>query len=523
MKNNSRYKVIKSLFFLLSVSLGIFFFNKLVDYIIINSGLEFLSFLYGPATSKLSDLIANWGEVVTGVMGIEITFIAIIVQLAANKYSSKIMELFIDNKVNYWVLSLYVISAINVVLVPVTFNEKFDTLFSLGVTCLLLILAIIVVIPHFIYTLNFLHPNYFISYVKKDSEDILKSMASNSEEFNKADKNKITENINFMGDIALNSVFQSDRAVTLLTINALREIVTFYIPLKSKMPKQWFSLTGEEMFDPDFSSYSSFVMKKIERDKIYLERKVFALYEIVFNMSRTTLRDVASGVLLNTELIASSAIKMKDKGAMECAFNYMNSYLRISISGRDPRSAFNTLEHYRIIGEELLNEDPQEVENISFFFKYYGQEANKNSVLFILETAAYDLCRLNEIAYEKGVPNISKLLELFLTLDEPLDDSKESGSSKELSLIGVRIAQTKLAGFYLLKGEKVLARKIFWDMRVEPDHRIAKIKEIIFNTTKEEFWEVTPRGVNFNYVSEERKNALKTFFDWFEEAKENSK
>lgn len=216
-------------------------------------------------------------------------------------------------------------------------------------------------------------------------------------------------------------------------------------------------------------------------------------------------------MLLNTQLITIEAVRWGDQGAIDNCLKYFNSYLRASIRDKDPRSAFNTLEHYRIVAEEVLEKFPEIVQKISVYFRYYGQEANKNQVLFILETAAFDLCRINELAYEKKVKNMNELLDLFLTVDEPAE-----GAEKEVSLIGVRIAQVKLAGYYLLHKEEELARQIFRDMQVEPVARIKKIEGIIFGTALEEFWEVTPRGVNFYYIEPEARAALKQFFGWFD-------
>ena len=308
-----------------------------------------------------------------------------------------------------------------------------------------------------------------------------------------------------------------DRAVSLLALSVLKEILVEYSKRKKHLPEEWFKLTGNEYLDPDFSNYSDFVMTRIEEKQNVLERKIFRLYELIYNNSRTSLRDVASGVLLYSELLAIEFIENDDMTSLNTVFKYYNSYLRSAINGKDPRSAFNAFEHYRIIGEKLLDTYPEEVEKVSFYFKYYGQEASKFSVLFILETAAHDLCRINELAFEKNVPNLLNLLDLFLNLDEPLGEAaKDTENHKELSLIGVRVAQAKLAGFYLMHGNTALARVIFSDMQVEPYYRIQKIRDTILQTTEEEFWEITPRGVNFNYVKPELRSAVIEFFSWFE-------
>jgi len=509
---------IKPLSLIIVISFAIYFVNRWIDSLLIQANLESIFYIFfNKDVGTLTNTLGGLGELVTAVLAIEITVIAIIVQLAATKYSSKIMNLFIEDKKNISVIGLFIITGVNTILVTNTIRSDFVTLYSVAFNLLLIIFSLMIVLPHFNYVFNFLSPDNFLSYVKIKSIKLLDDVISGKEKDIIKAKSKLAKHINFFGDIALNSVFQNDRAVTLLCINALREILEEYLDKKAQLPETWFKLSGDEYFDPDFSSYSQYVMNQIEEQKVLVERKIFGLLELVFNNSRLTLRDVASGVLLNSELIAIKAMQVKDKGALTCAFQYFNSYLRIAIREKDPRSAFNTFEHYRIVAEELLIGNAGEVEKIAFYFRYYGQEANKNQVFFILETAAHDLCRLNEVAYDLNVPNLKTLLMQFLQLDEPIEESNEQGvDTKELSLIGVRIAQVKLAGYYLLKGEKELARIIYQDMTIEPMSRIEKVKDLIFNTTTEEFWEITPRGINFYYVSPERREALKEFLSWFE-------
>jgi hypothetical protein len=516
MQKNEITQLYKPFLILILISFSIFGINRIIDILLIKYQIEFFANFFPKDLNILGNTIGSLADLVVGVLGIEITVIAIIVQLAATKYSSKIIELFIGHRINFVVISIFVVTAVNTVLVTNTMHETLITSYSLSFSILLIIIGLLIVIPHFSYVFNFLRPDTFLGYVRDKAIKIMDE-AKNADA-GKIDKLKeeINKQINFIGDVALNSTSQADRAVTLLCIGYLREIAVHYLNSKKQLPEKWFQLSGEEYFDPDFSSYSSFVMKRIEEDKVLLERKIFGLYELIFNNARLTLRDVASGVLLNSELIAIEAIEQKDKGALHCAFQFFNSYLRIAIRERDPRSAFNTLEHYRNIAKELLKAEPEEVEKVAFYFKYYGQEANKFQVLFIIETAAHDLCRINELAYEYKVENLRKLLDQFLTLDEPIEESQEKTSTKELSLIGVRIAQVKLAGFYLLNGEHELARIIYNDLKVEPKTRIQKIKEIIFNTKEEEFWEITPRGINFYFLTPERREALLEFFSWFE-------
>ncbi|GMU89321.1 MAG: hypothetical protein AMXMBFR49_15290 [Chlorobiota bacterium] len=512
----------KPLALLFVSALLIYLFGRMMDHLFVYFNFNPLAALYAEHVDSLTNTLGGLGEVVTGVLSIEITALAIIVQLAANKYSSKIFELFFENRINVIILFVYVITAIVTVLVVNTLNAEATALFAYSITqaLVLVILSLVIVIPHFNYVFHFLRPDNFLMYVENEMRTVLENVVKSRRKGRKyieGEKILVNEKINFIGDVAINSIMSGDRASTLLCINSLKNVLSHYIKIKDRLPDNWDNLSGSVLLDPDFSSFAPYVLKKIEKKKIFLETKVFKLYEMLFEHGRKSMRDVMSGILLNVELISYEAMKNEDDGTLQMAFQYMNTFLRIGIREKDPRTVFTALEHYRLIAEETLKYKPKLAEELSYYFKYYGHESVKNNVLFILETAAYDLCLLNEKAYDLQSPNLDKMLDIFLTVDQPIEDNEPKKDSKEeTSLMGVRIAQIRLAGYYLLKGDETLARKIFEDIKVEPIVRIRKIRDIIMNTQNEEFWEITPRGINFYYMPQDRKDALKQFFEWFE-------
>ena len=80
---------------------------------------------------------------------------------------------------------------------------------------------------------------------------------------------------------------------------------------------------------------------------------------------------------------------------------------------------------------------------------------------------------------------------------------------------GVRKAQLRLATYYLPEGEEQLARRIHKDMEQERPERLASIRDELRAIVSKDFWEVIDRGANFDYMSDERKRQLNTFFSWF--------
>ena len=109
--------------------------------------------------------LGSFAEVITGVLGIAITVVTIIVELAATRYTPKISDLFIRNTVNIVILSFYIITCLFGVWFAVFDTEvhaefvPFLVWFYLG----LVTLSFLSILPYFFYVFNFLHPENIIN------------------------------------------------------------------------------------------------------------------------------------------------------------------------------------------------------------------------------------------------------------------------------------------------------------------------------------------------------------------------
>ena len=65
------------------------------------------------------------------------------------------------------------------------------------------------------------------------------------------------------------------------------------------------------------------------------------------------------------------------------------------------------------------------------------------------------------------------------------------------------------------RDERRLAREVFEDMRGEQLERLASIRDELLAIKSSEFWEISDRGVNFDYLTPERKKHMMRFFSWF--------
>ncbi len=80
----------------------------------------------------------------------------------------------------------------------------------------------------------------------------------------------------------------------------------------------------------------------------------------------------------------------------------------------------------------------------------------------------------------------------------------------------MRKAQIKLATHYLVEGQEEFARQIFDDMRAEKPSRLHTIRRSLEAVESSEYWEVSDRGVDFEWLPPERRAKLPTFFGWFD-------
>ena len=94
-------------------------------------------------------------------------------------------------------------------------------------------------------------------------------------------------------------------------------------------------------------------------------------------------------------------------------------------------------------------------------------------------------------------------------------DDLAAQTGKISTLLGVRRAQVKLATTYLCGGDKEHAKVVFYDMKNDSRERLQYIYLELLSVIREEFWEISDREMNVNFLKEDQRKALSEFFGWF--------
>lgn len=461
-----------------------------------------------------ADTIGGLGEVTIAVLGIALTVVAIIVELAANRYTPRVTELFLRDPINAVVLSLFALTAALVVATSMSLSGPSYPTRMVQIVVVAMIVSMLAILPYFIYVFDFLTPRSVVHRIEEHALiGLRRARRARGGAVGRA-RAELRRSVEQLGEIALNSVQKKDKAIAVSAVQALAEIAEHAVQAHPRLPEAWFDVRTIGGTDQDFVSFHPDIIHRITRRHTWVEVKVLRQFQSIVSESLTDLQDIAHIAAIHTRHLAISAHTHDHPHAEQICFDFLHTYFRAAINGRDVRSAYNIFNEYRALAEELLDHGAYDrVLTIAERFQFYGQLAFSRQLPFILETAAYDLCTLLEAAHARQAPCHDALLDVFLELDREPD----GGQHQEASLRGVRKAQVKLATYYLLHHETKHARRIFTDMRDEEPERLASIREEIEQTVEPEFWEVSDRGTNFDWLPPERRALMALYFGWFDE------
>lgn len=506
----SRREVVASFVGLLAVCVGLYAALWSLDYGVHEPDMGPLRLLAQPGAAQT---LANLGEVTVAILGVALTVVTIIVELASTRYTPRITELFIRDPVNAVVMGFFVCTSVLVLWVDMSLYGEHHPERMVAAATGAMSVALLVLLPYFAYVFDFLLPTRVVDAIQQRSAHAIRRVTRQGGPAIAAARTEVRNGIEQLGDIALNSVDKKDKGISIAALEALHELAAANLHEKGRLPEAWFDSEALVERDQDFISMHPESIRALTRRRTWVEMKIHRQYQAVFEEGLLRLRDISHLVAILVRRGATLAAELRDPDSVELSLRFLNTFMRASLNARDQRSAYHLLNEYRLLAETLLGLGRHEpVVEIAERCKFYGQLAFRMNLPFLLETVAFDLSMLIEAAWDARAPCHDALLGIMLDVDRP----PEGGGAQEASLRGVRKAQAKLAAFYLLRGADAPARRIFEDLRGEPASRLLLIRDELLAVREAEFWEVSDRGVNFEYLPPERRPALEAFFAWFE-------
>ena len=179
-----------------------------------------------------ASILLSASQVMAGLLAIAITVSAIIVELAATRYNYRITWLFVSEPINIAAMSLFVVTTLQCVWVGVS-RVTGETAHlpgaAFGVTLFLVTVCLLMLLPYFTFVFRFLSP---LSIIEKIRSTAYKYVQRARRDSGAAVKRRVIEAIDELQDVARSATEQSDRSIAMACVNALKELVTDYQPLR---------------------------------------------------------------------------------------------------------------------------------------------------------------------------------------------------------------------------------------------------------------------------------------------------
>lgn len=430
------------------------------------------------------------------IMAVMFTAVAIAVPLTANMYSLKFLEFFIKDRINLAALLLVVASDLNNSWIVATLRTGYVPVISIHISLILATICFALLVPYLLHIFRFLHPNTLLHLLAADIEaDLIR--VSRQPGRSLRTRRQVAENMEHIANVAIRSVDRSDRTTAIESVNTLERVAHIYWRVKPQLGPDWFN-ADQSMF----LGFSSKAVDEMNANHSWMEMKLISQLRLVMSATVPRMHDLASSVAKTLRKLGLEPAARRDPALREMVVDYFNTFVRLAIKRRDPRTVFIVFDQYRMYAEAITVECPPLVQEIAYYFEYYGQISRDTDLNFVVESVAHDLGGLVQQAYEAGAPNCTKLLERFLLYDRQ--------SAKPLP--GVKKAQALLASYLMLKGHRTEANLIADHFAGLDPAFVFALEDDLMHIKREKYWEVNERRINMDYVPDEQREKLREFF-----------
>jgi predicted membrane protein DUF2254 len=442
--------------------------------------------------SEARNLINAFSRAGNQLVAVVFTTVSIAVPLTANMYSLKFLEFFLKDRVNAGMLLLAATVALNTILVQYATKDDFVPMLALNAHFALLALAFILLFPYLYYLFRFLHPNTLLERLAAECTHHLDLAASRRRDLAEH-RRHVSESFEHIANIAIRSVDRLDRNTAIESVHVLEGLAARYQSTKPRLPAEWFEAEKEL-----FLSFSSAAVDEANATRSWVEMKVLSQLRQMLGSALTRMHDVASAVAKALRRFGLADGVRTDPRLRELAVEYFNTFIRRALNARDVRSVFILFDQYRILAEELLDDDPELVLEIAAYFAYYGQIARDMELTFVVDAAAHDLGALVRHAWESRAPVADRLLEAFLRYDG-------AGS------LGVAKAQAILGSYFLMTDRAEPVALVRERLRLLESDRLQRLGAELLAVRREKYWEVNERRMNMEWVPDVQRERLREF------------
>jgi hypothetical protein len=435
-------------------------------------------------------------------LGILMALVLLTVQLAAQRFSFNIVDIVLPSPINLGIIMLFVVSIAYSLWISLVISEDYipelGTYLSLGLATVCFALLI----PYTLYLFNVLRPENLLAAFRRDVLRAARDAASGK---NIGMCHAVAAGrIESIGDVGRSAVNLADADTARRCIWELQGALHDYLNVKDDLPPEWFNAEAQIV-----RGRHEAAIEQIRQTGMWIERRIVEEFQDLFNAALLArMDDITHAVAQALRLVGEDALAHGDRPLALLVSKFFNTFLRATINRGEVRGGYDTLYEYELLADSALQRQPDFAVQIAERLTYYGEAAG-GRLLWMAAASAHDLRSLAESNHRHGgdpaiTQRFVKLLHGMIERVAPRDP-----------ILGRQLHKTAVAlgCYFFAAGSPDDAEAVRAVLREVSNDEMAVIETELQTVTEPEFWEVTERWVNFDYVDSESRRMLPDFID----------
>src|SRR6185503_3102075 len=189
--------------------------------------------------AKLVDILSPMARAYNNVLAMLLATIGLAIPLTANMHTPKLIEMFLRDRINRWVLSFMAVGAAHVLWVDYMIGPKFAPTWAIAAAVMFALVGWALVLPYFFYVVRFVDPSQLIVRLRDEAQRIVEDVCERHRDPTEAQL-EVSRRLNQLGTIIIKSLDRNDRDVAAEGAWAIKVLYENYGKLKARMPKEWF-------------------------------------------------------------------------------------------------------------------------------------------------------------------------------------------------------------------------------------------------------------------------------------------
>src|SRR5580704_1939216 len=127
--------------------------------------------------AKLVDILSPMARAYNNVLAMLIATIGLAIPLTANMHTPKLIEIFLRDRINRYVLSFMALGAAHTLWVDYMVGPKFAPTWAIAISVYFAIVGWVILLPYFFYVVRFVDPSQLVIRLRDHTMRIVKTVA----------------------------------------------------------------------------------------------------------------------------------------------------------------------------------------------------------------------------------------------------------------------------------------------------------------------------------------------------------